>query len=113
MTVIDLDSDLMVSTGDVTTFDSAAVSVSSSIDGSMIATAELDGTCAVGPGLAAIRDVCQLNFDFGTLGTISAQGPIQKMTIAGGTGCFSMLYGLINGSVLDQEFAFTVDAFAR
>ena len=110
---IDIDGDLLASTGDMNVFDSGNVTVSDSMDGTFITSASISGTCTVSPDIAVTRDYCQLNFDFGNAGSVSVQGPLEKMTITGVTGCFYPYYGLVYGFSLPNEYGFTADVFMR
>ena len=78
-TEVDVDGDSMISPGDINTFDKAPVTVVSREDGSIVATGTLDGTCTVVPTFAIERDFCQFSFDFGAAGSISIQGPLEKV----------------------------------
>mmetsp|Transcript_12570 Transcript_12570/g.24139 ORF Transcript_12570/g.24139 Transcript_12570/m.24139 type:complete len:294 (-) Transcript_12570:49-930(-) len=108
-TEVDVDGDMMISPGDRNTFDTVPVRVISQIDGSVTATATLDGSCTVPRSIVPSRNLCQLVFDFGKAGTVSAQGPLGKMVITGATGCFYWYYGAINGDLLDSQYGFSVD----
>lgn len=89
-------------------------SVVATIDTTIITTGTVSGTCMVTPAIMAQREYCLLTFDFGDYGTIGVQGPLDKMTIVGTTGCFWWYTGEVLGfNDMGAAFEFAVNAFAR
>lgn len=78
---IDVDGDSTMSPGDMTTFTNGVVNVFGRRDGAVVATGSIDGTCTVLPTDSIDREFCQVTFNFGAAGTVSARGPLEQVRV--------------------------------
>ena len=100
-----------VDPGDAFIFDQGPISVE--IENTMIASGIFSGTCTATTEMTPEREYCILNFDFGDLGTIAAQGPMEEMAITGTTGCFWYFVGSVVGYLEDDNYKFYVALESR
>lgn len=107
----DIGSDGFIDAGDAFIFSMAPVDVT--IDMTLVASGEFAGTCTATPELTPEREYCVLTYDFGNLGTLAVQGPLEAMAIVGTTGCFAFYDGELNGFLDGDTYTFVVNAFMR
>ena len=107
----DLDNSGFIDAGDAFIFNEAPIAVT--IDNTLIASGNFAGTCTATPDLTPEREYCVLTYDFGDLGTLAVQGPLEAMSFVGTTGCFSFYEGELNGFLAGSIYTFVVNADTR
>ena len=103
--------DGFVDPGDAFIFDAAPTDVT--IDETLVASGIFSGTCTATPEMTPEREYCVLNFDYGDLGTIAVQGPMEEMAITGTTGCFWYFTGSVVGYLDGDNYGFFVNLGSR
>ena len=108
---LDIGADGFIDPGDSFIFESAPLAVS--IDTTLLDVGFFSGTCTATPELTPEREYCSFSFDFGDLGTVAVQGPLEAMVIVGTTGCFAYYSGEVVGYIDGDSYVFYVDTWAR
>lgn len=108
---LDIGNDGFVDPGDAFLFNKGPVAVE--IGNTLVASGLFSGTCTATPEMSPEREYCVLTFDFGDLGTIAVQGPMEEMSITGTTGCFWYFAGNVSGFLENDNYVFFVNLEAR